>query len=183
MEAANSAENTSWVLRTLVSGKNETAIAAAVSRPGFPLEITVIYLDLDNVVRDLIYTVEGNWQSGHLSDQEYTAMPNSSLAAMYNQCELCANTTIIAFQDANGYVQIGNYTQSGWVKTQLGAALNPYLGTGLALHPHYRNGTADQINLFFQSLGSNLSLAAWKPSAVNGGSKESNRFDDRRISR
>ena len=38
MEAANSAENTSWSISgTGIRGKNGSAIAAAVSRPGFPL--------------------------------------------------------------------------------------------------------------------------------------------------
>lgn len=38
MEAANSAANTTWSInRTGISGKNGSAIAAAVSRPDFPL--------------------------------------------------------------------------------------------------------------------------------------------------
>ena len=38
MEAANSADNTTWSINdTGTSGKNGSAIAAAVSRPGFPL--------------------------------------------------------------------------------------------------------------------------------------------------
>ena len=67
-------------------------------------------------------------------------MPNSSLAAMYNQCDLCANTTIIAFQDENGFIQIGNLTSNRWTLGQMGAALDPGMGTGLALQPFYLRG-------------------------------------------
>lgn len=87
---------------------------------------------------------------------------------MYNQCGLCANTMIIAFQDTNGFIQIGNLTTGGWVLTQLGPALDPGIGTGLALHPFYLNGSADQINLYHQRSDLNMSLASWKPSLING---------------
>ncbi len=43
---------------------------------------------------------------------------------MYNQCKMCANTTIIAFQDTNGFVQIGNRTSDGWASTQIGPTLD-----------------------------------------------------------
>ena len=83
---------------------------------------------------------------------------------MYNQCRHCANTTIIAFQDPNGLVKIGNLTGSeDWSLTPLGSALNPLSGTGLALCPHYLNGTADQINLFHQKFGLELGLASQTP--------------------
>lgn len=95
-------------------------------------------------------------------------MANSSLAAMYNQCRLCANTTIIAFQDKNGFIQIGNLTSGGWALTQLGPALDPVIGTGLALQPFYLNGSADQINLYHQRSDLNMSLASWKPGLING---------------
>lgn len=95
-------------------------------------------------------------------------MANSSLAAMYNQCRLCANTTIIAFQDKNGFIQIGNLSSGGWALTQLGPALDPGIGTGLALQPFYLNGSADQINLYHQRSDLNMSLASWKPGLIDG---------------
>ena len=88
-------------------------------------------------------------------------MPNSSLSAMYHWCRLCANTTIIAFQDKNGFVQIGNHTSRGWTLNQLGQDLEPVMGTGLALQPFYRSGWLDQINLYHQKSLLNLSLASW----------------------
>ena len=90
-------------------------------------------------------------------------MPNSSLAAMYNQCSQCANTTIIAFQDKDGFIQVGNLTSGGWNLTQLGSTLNPVAGTGLALQPFYLVDSQDQINLFHQKSNLNMSLASWIP--------------------
>ena len=132
--------------------------------------ISVFYLDANNLIHDMSYTPStGKWNSGALSDQRYIAMPNSSLTAMYNQCKLCANTTIIAFQDENGFVQIGNFTSDGWTLTQLGPALDPEMGTGLALQPFYLNGSEDQINLYHQKSDLNMSLASWKPAFTNNG--------------
>ncbi|MCJ1228038.1 hypothetical protein MMC12_004698 [Toensbergia leucococca] len=171
MEAANSADDPTWNIKRIgVGGKNGSAIAAAVSQPDFPLVISVFYLDISNVIHNIAYTAAtGRWNSGALSGQGYTAMSNSSLAAMHNQCTRCANTTIIAFQDENGLVQIGNLTSTGWTLTQLGSALDPEMGTGLALQPFYRNGSEDQINLFHQKSNLNMSLASWKPAPYNNG--------------
>jgi hypothetical protein len=94
-------------------------------------------------------------------------MPNSSLSAMYNQCQFCANTTIVAFQDSNGFVQVANLTSSGWILTQVN--FNPHLGTGLALQPFYLASMEDQINLYHQKRDLNLRLASWKPAAKNNG--------------
>ncbi|KAL9036679.1 MAG: hypothetical protein Q9214_006029, partial [Letrouitia sp. 1 TL-2023] len=168
MEAANSEKNFTWHVKKIGHGaKSGSAIAAAVSRPEYPLRIRIFYLDVGNLIHDIIYTpvngTEGNWTSGSLSDQGYIAMPNSSLTAMYNQCTLCANTTMIAFQDKNGFVQFGNLTAHGWTLTQLGVALDPKKGTGLALQPFYRPGAEDQINIYYQKSYHNLSLACWKP--------------------
>ena len=86
---------------------------------------------------------------------------------MYNQCQMCANTTIVAFQDSNGFVQVANLTSSGWILTQVN--LDPQMGTGLALQPFYRVGLEDQINLYHQKSYLNMSLASWKPAANNNG--------------
>ncbi|KAL9608036.1 MAG: hypothetical protein Q9167_007104 [Letrouitia subvulpina] len=150
IEAANSALDITWVIRKIgVSGKNGSAIAAAVSRPNFRL-IHILYLDVNNYIHDATYTPSTDiWRSGALSDRGYTAIPNSSLTVMYNQCRLCANTTIIAFQDKNG------------------SSLDPAIGTGLALQPFYRGGLEDQINLYYQKSDLSMGLASWKPAIIN----------------
>ena len=96
-------------------------------------------------------------------------MPNSSLTAMYSQCNLCANTTIIAFQDENGLVQIGNLASGGWTLTQLGPALDPDMGAELILQLFYLNRSEDQINLYYKKSDLNMSLASWKPAFENNG--------------
>lgn len=97
-------------------------------------------------------------------------MSNSSLSALYDQCRLCANTTLIAFQDENGYVQIGNFTSAGWTLTQLGAALRPIMGTGLALQTFYRKGLRDQINLYHQKSNFKIGLACWEVALIDNDS-------------
>lgn len=80
---------------------------------------------------------------------------------MYNQCRLCANTTIMAYQDINGFVQIANHTSSGWTTTQLG--VKTIDGTGLVLHLFMRASQWDQINLYYQQSTLNISLACQFP--------------------
>lgn len=49
IEAANSANNTTWSInRTGIRGRNGSAIAAAVSRPGFPLVNYVFSMSIDS---------------------------------------------------------------------------------------------------------------------------------------
>ena len=131
----------------------------------------MFYFDVNNLIQGIGWdNFTDEWNVGGISDQRYAAMPNSSSAAMYNQCKGCANTTIIAFQDKNGFVQIGNLTSGGWTLTQLGTALDPEIGTGLALQPFYRNGSGeDQINLYHQKSDLLMGLASWKPELVNNG--------------
>jgi hypothetical protein len=97
----------------------------------------------------------------------YVAHPSSTLSGMYNQCRLCANTTLMAYQDINGFIQVANQTSSGWTLTQLN--IGPIMGTGLALHPFFRLGFEDQINLFHQKSSLNTSLASWIPAGLNNG--------------
>ncbi|KAL9624163.1 MAG: hypothetical protein Q9160_001685 [Pyrenula sp. 1 TL-2023] len=181
MEASYASGTSTWTIQqTGIRAKNESAIAAAVSRPNLPLEISVFYLDENNTPSDIIYSAStGQWMPGSLAAQAHIAMPNSSLSAMYNWCELCANTTIIAFQDENGAVKIGNFSSSAanngsnstsWTVTQLQQELDPTSGTALSLQPFYRGGMEDQINLYHQkSTGLEMALTCWRPAAMNNG--------------
>ncbi|MCJ1429656.1 hypothetical protein MMC29_007571 [Sticta canariensis] len=161
IEASSFEPNMTWNISKIgIGGKNGSAIAAAVSRPTLPLEISLFYLDVNNLVHDIIYTGStGDWTSGTLSAQNYTTVPNSSLSAVYHWCRFCANTTLIAFQDENGFVQIGNLTSRGWTFNQLGQALEPVIGTGLALQS-FRGGE-HSIDLYYQKSVLNMSLASW----------------------
>lgn len=82
---------------------------------------------------------------------------------MYNWCSHCANTTIIVFQDENGFVQIGNFTSNGWTLNQLGQDIEPASGTAFALLPFYISGWADRINLYYQKSNLSLAVASWRP--------------------
>lgn len=138
----------------------------------------MFYLNENDTPSDIIYTDSmGQWSPGTFAAQAYTAMANGSLSAIYNWCDRCANTTLFAFQDGNGSIKIGNFSDSavdngsispGWTVTQLEKGLSPTSGTGLALHPFYRPGMEDSINLYYQkSPLMELSLTDWRPAALN----------------
>lgn len=132
-------------------------------------EITVLYIDSNNLIHNVVYnSATDRWTEGDLSREKYITSINASLPALYHQCALCANTTIIAYQDVNSFVQVGNRTSNGWTVKQV---LNPVNRTGLALQPFYREGIVDQINLYHQKSNLNLSLACWTPPEVNNGGK------------
>lgn len=114
------------------------------------------------MIHDITYNSQVNqWAKGTISDEKYITHPNSSLTAMYNQCHDCANTTILAYQDVNGFVQVANKSSSGWTSKQL--RLDAYTGTGLALQPFYLPELQDQINLYYQSIALNITLATLDP--------------------
>ncbi|KAF8852319.1 hypothetical protein BDZ45DRAFT_695169 [Acephala macrosclerotiorum] len=183
-EAASSTSNTTWGFTKLgYPEKNDSVLAAAVSRPNFPLEISVYYTDENYLVHDLVYnSTTHKWAQGAISAENYITHPNSSLTAMYNQCQLCANTTIVAYQDINGFVQIANYTllqclpKEGMNSSQATEQILP-LNTqrrcaSLALHPFMRANQWDQINLYYQQSTLNISLACQFPG--NSGTSANN---------
>lgn len=169
----------SWTWQTLGGrAKLGSPLAAAVSSLGFSLVnscfasiaiidnrlhltqvIAVYYLDNDNIVNDIVYNATSKgFGRGILGDRRYKSMSNGSLAALYDQCELCGSHPLFAFQDESGFVQIGNYSKSGgWELTQLGPENDPLPGTALAMRPNYRAGLRDQIDLHYQRI-SNLDL-------------------------
>jgi hypothetical protein len=132
----------------------------------------VFYTDSKYVIHDIIYNhTTSTWQSGVISAKGYTTLSNGSITALYNQCRLCANTTIIAFQDSNGFIQTANKTSAGWTLSQLDITATE--GTGLALQTFYRYDQVDQINLYHQKSSLNLSLASYKDPQNNNGGKSS----------
>ncbi|KAE8440490.1 hypothetical protein EG329_007423 [Mollisiaceae sp. DMI_Dod_QoI] len=167
MEAADSA-NGKWTNTHLgYAAMNGSSLAAAVSQ-STPLEISIFYTDTNHVIHDIIYNSSSNqWAEGVISGQKYVTGSNTSFAAMYHQCLLCSNTTVMVYQDTNGFVQFANLTTSGWELTQL--SVNPVANTGLALQPFPRTGTEDQINLYYQMSSLNLSLATWTSTQGTGG--------------
>ena len=129
--------------------------------------ISIFYMDSNNLIHDIIW--DGSWTPGVISAKGYIAAPNSSLSAMYNQCRFCANTTILAYQDANNFIQIANRTKSGWQTTQL--LINQIENTGLALQPYYWAGLEDQIDLYYQRKDLRMAMASWKPFSLTSRGK------------
>lgn len=53
----------------------------------------------------------------------------SSLAALYDQCAAYGNIPVFAFQNEDGFVQIGNYSRTdGWPRCQLSTYLIWFFG-------------------------------------------------------
>ncbi|KAF7889968.1 uncharacterized protein EAF02_002383 [Botrytis sinoallii] len=161
LEAHNNASSGNWSTSHVVTARNGSSFAAAVTMPQNDFEITLLYSDSDNLLHDIIYNVASDsWSEGTLSSEKYIVSENASVAVMYWQCRLCSNTTIIAFQDANNKMQVGNLTASGWDLTQI--MVDVVDNTGLALQPFYRLGEADQINLYYQNPSSVMTISAWE---------------------
>ncbi|KAJ8067294.1 hypothetical protein OCU04_004652 [Sclerotinia nivalis] len=187
LESHNNASSEIWSTSHIVTAKNGSSFAAAVTMPannfvGCPpippqvlfettqlltkiQEITVLYSDSDNLLHDIIYDVTSDsWNEGTLSSENYIISENSNVAVMYWQCLLCTNTTIISFQDVNNRIQVGNLTSTGWVLTQINVDVVD--NTGLALQPFYRLNQAHQINLYYQQPDSNMAISAWEYTSV-----------------
>ncbi|MCJ1470234.1 hypothetical protein MMC07_008879 [Pseudocyphellaria aurata] len=145
-------------------GKNGSVIAATVLYRDLSIEISIFYLDVNNLIHDISYSAStGIYTSGTLSAQGYTTMPNSSLSATDDWCSDCANSTMVAFQDEHGFVRIVNYTSGAWILRQSDQSLEPHMGTGLALvdsHP-YGYPSIHFINLYYQNKALNVAVTQW----------------------
>ena len=89
---------------------------------------------------------------------------------MFNQCAMCANTTLLAFQAPDLDVQFCNFTSSGWQISSLG--LTAAEGSGLSIAPFHYSWLKDQINLYYQRKTDGwLTLASLVPASLNNGGK------------
>ncbi|KAF4636255.1 hypothetical protein G7Y89_g1826 [Cudoniella acicularis] len=77
------------------AARGGAAIATAVTELSFPMEQRVVYIDAIGIPHDI---VQRN---------------STGIATMYLECIGCLNTPLIAFQDANGNLQVANLTSSG----------------------------------------------------------------------
>ncbi|KAE8443538.1 hypothetical protein EG329_001778 [Mollisiaceae sp. DMI_Dod_QoI] len=168
---ATTQNNKTWTNTKLgVFLQNGSQLAAAASKSGYDMEITVIYTSSMGIVQDLVYTVAGGWAEGVLSGQNYIAAPDSRLSVLYNQCATCPNTVAIAFQDKTGTIQFGNRTsKTSWRGTGLNFVAMKGSGVALQGPQAYGGVTESQINLFHQKTDESLSLASWKEASINNG--------------
>ncbi|MCJ1467254.1 hypothetical protein MMC07_005878 [Pseudocyphellaria aurata] len=169
IQASTSGDNLAWSInKTGFNGKNGSVIAAAVSHSDSPLAVSIFYLDVNNIINDISCTGStGYCTSGTLSAQRYITMSNSSLSAMFHWCSLCANATIITFQDESGFVQIGNFTSGNWTLRKLDQSLEPEMGTGLALAWFPSDALTETINLYYQRSNLSMALATWRSNFTN----------------
>ena len=77
---------------------------------------------------------------------------------------------MVAFQDINGFIQLGNLTADGWTLTQVND--DSIMGTGLALQPFYNAGTSDAIDLYNQGANLTIRLSTWVPASESGSGGE-----------
>lgn len=186
IEAAGS-PNLSSITPTVLpfSPKLGSALAAAVSHTenGFPLvhyfyprnrnkfytdmnscqEISVYYTDSSYTIHDIIWTsATSSWAAGTIAAEKYTTLSNGSITALYDQCPRCSNSTIVVFQDSNGYLQVANHTETGWTSPPTQLVIDATQGTGLALQAQIGLNVPDQINLYHQTSSLNLTLASYK---------------------
>ena len=130
-------------------------------------EITVLYTDSENLLHNVVYNSKtGNWSEGDLANEKLIPSFDAGMGVVYHQCAKCSNNTIIAFQDVNGFVQVGNRTSNGWILTQVdvGAVNN----TGLALGTVTVAAVPRRISLYYQASSLNLSQYVWEPANGNG---------------
>lgn len=185
VEAASSTKHSEWIHKNLgFFAKNGSAIGAAVSRPGFMLvifdflfdrvelslicvqEITVLYMNFENLLHNVVYNSKtGNWIEGDLAKEKLISSFDAGVSVVYHQCANCSNNTIIAYQDVNGFVQIGNRTSDGWILTQVD--INPINNTGLALALEITSGLPKFVDIYYQAPNLNLGLHSWEPADIN----------------
>lgn len=129
-------------------------------------EITVLYIDSGNLLHNIVFNSKiGSWVEGDLVNEKLMPSLDAGVSVAYHQCARCSNNTVIAYQDLNGFLQIGNRTSDGWILTQIDA--NPIDNTGLALALVVALGLPKNICVYYQAPNLKLSQHVWKPVDVN----------------
>lgn len=125
-------------------------------------EISVVYTDSNNLIHNVVYNSTSNhWVEGDFSNQKFISSPDSSLSVTYNQCASCENSTIIAYQDINGFVQIGVQTSARWRVKHFN--LHSIVNTGLALKTNQDSeSSAVGAFLVYQRSDLNISAVWWR---------------------
>lgn len=120
-----------------------------------------MYTDSKDLIHNVVYnSTTDTWVEGDISNQNFITSPDASLSVTYCRYATRENFTVIAYQDVNGFIRIGDQTPVGWILAQ--AKLNPINNTGLALQFEGYYNQKGSISLYYQM--SNLSLSsAWWP--------------------
>ncbi|KAF9636023.1 hypothetical protein BFW01_g6918 [Lasiodiplodia theobromae] len=155
--AWNSSAPTTWrtfAVSTEASNiRNNTPLSASIywwssSRRDF----RVYWLAPDNTVVGVISSNEpfGPYSTSSITDENFVAGVNSSIASYGRACADCANTNLVLFQDSSDAVQVVLRNQ-GWKKTAIaesatgGAVVN---GTDIAVGGVWSESATKYVSLY-----------------------------------
>ncbi|KAM3070438.1 hypothetical protein ACMFMG_010262 [Clarireedia jacksonii] len=168
IESISSSDNGSWTSKSLgVKANSGSSIAAAVTKPGLdPVSISLFYIDPSHKLQNLIFSSDTSaWTAGNLSAQNIAVYPSSSLTALANPCPSCTYTTILVYQDTQGFINIANQTDlnAAWETSEL---TGQPLGVNFALQNNTDPGTAGHwVNFWYQQSNGDLAYLFWNPDA------------------
>ncbi|PQE03074.1 Fucose-specific lectin protein [Rutstroemia sp. NJR-2017a BVV2] len=166
IESISSSDNGSWTTNSLgVKANNGSALAAAVTRPGLdPLAINLFYIDTSHTLQNLVFSSSSSsWSPGNISAQNINVYASSNLAALANPCVPCTYTTIVAYQDTQGFISIANQTEldGQWETSELS-------GQSLGVSFSLQNNTDPsnigiRANLWYQDSNGWMLYLFWHP--------------------
>lgn len=124
----------------------------------------MFYVDPSNTLQNLIFSAStSTWSPGKISAQNIDIYPSSTLAALYNPCITCRYTTILAYQDKQGYINIANQTNvnNAW---QTRSMFGGTLGATFALQNNTDAGDIGiRANLWYQGDSQEVWYYFWHP--------------------
>lgn len=125
--------------------------------------MNLYYLDNDLNIRVISFT-NGAWDPDPSSSVGTPDGKNryAKLSAYYLECQLCPNTTLLAYA-ANGIIVLYNNTApeawDGSTYTLVDDSVQT--GSSVSFQPYSITGYADQLNLYYQRTDNSLTLASW----------------------
>ncbi|KAM3064766.1 hypothetical protein ACMFMG_012079 [Clarireedia jacksonii] len=175
IESISTSDNGSWTTNSLgIKANNGSALAAAVTRPDLdPMAITLFYIDPSHTLQNLIFNSSTSaWSPGKISASNISVYPFSHLAALANPCISCIYTTIVVYQDMQGFISIGNQTDidGPWDTSK---RWGEPLGVSFSLQNNTDPGIiSNHANLWYQHRNGDIMTLFWQP--VFGWSNHSN---------
>ncbi|PQE32674.1 Fucose-specific lectin protein [Rutstroemia sp. NJR-2017a WRK4] len=166
IESISTSDNGSWTTNKLgVKANNGSALAAAVTRPGLdPVAINLFYIDNTHTLQNLVFSSStSSWSPGNISAQNINVYASSNLAALANPCIPCTYTTIVAYQDTQGFISIANQTELNgeWNTTEL---LGQSLGVSFSLQNNTDpSNVGIRANLWYQESDGGMMYIFWHP--------------------
>ncbi|KAK8121741.1 hypothetical protein PG984_010411 [Apiospora sp. TS-2023a] len=159
-------------INVTASVMNTTKAIGLSILPGTPLacvtnafQQSCYYLNSDRRVAEIYNTAStfDQWQAGVFSAKvQARAAPDSRIAAVWQICQNCSNSILVAWQDVNGQdIKIGNFTAGDWVQgPTLFESAAPGAGLALSSFMDFRGtsptGTDPNALRIYTASGANL---------------------------